>query len=51
MIIDNEIFVENNRKIRAPFYKIDELQIWGATAMILSEFVELNEKILLNSYR
>ncbi|MFP4448211.1 MAG: NUDIX hydrolase [Bacteroidales bacterium] len=42
----NQTFTENNKKYTAPFYKVDELQIWGATAMILSEFMELNEKAI-----
>ncbi len=50
-IIENEIFIENNKQFRAPFFKIDDLQIWGATAMILSEFIALHENILTNSCR
>ena len=40
-LVANERFIENNRHIHAPFYKYNGLQIWGATAMILSEFLEL----------
>ncbi|MFP3860024.1 MAG: NUDIX hydrolase [Bacteroidales bacterium] len=42
----NQTFTENNKKYTAPFYKVDNLQIWGATAMILSEFMELYEKTI-----
>ena len=39
--IQNESILENNRQIQAPFFRYDGLQIWGATAMILSEFLEI----------
>ncbi len=29
------------KKITAPFYVFDEFEIWGASAMILSEFIDL----------
>ncbi len=45
-LIQNESIRENNRHIKAPFYKYNGLQIWGATAMILSEFLELYRKSL-----
>ncbi len=32
-------------KFNTPVYKINNLDIWGATAMILSEFSEINNKI------
>lgn len=44
-IYEDEIFLEDNRKITAPYYKFNDLQIWGATAMILSEFFEVHQKI------
>ena len=28
-------------KVQVPFYKIDDLEIWGATAMMLAELVEI----------
>ncbi len=34
-------FNAGNQKIKAPFYIFDEFEIWGASAMILSEFVDL----------
>ena len=35
-----EIKVRNNR-VKTPFYKINKHKIWGATAMIMSEFAEV----------
>lgn len=40
-LIENEGILENNRLIQAPFYKYNGLRIWGATAMIMSEFLEI----------
>jgi 8-oxo-dGTP pyrophosphatase MutT (NUDIX family) len=40
-LIENEGILENNRHIKAPFYKYNGLRIWGATAMIMSEFLEI----------
>ena len=36
----------NNASIQAPFYEIGGYQVWGATAMITSEFTEVLKKIL-----
>jgi 8-oxo-dGTP pyrophosphatase MutT (NUDIX family) len=47
-IVEDEVFIENNKAFNAPFYKVNDLQIWGATAMILSEFVALNEMVKSN---
>lgn len=47
--VKNEIFIENNKTFNAPFYKVENLNIWGATAMILSEFIELHTEVLTNS--
>jgi 8-oxo-dGTP pyrophosphatase MutT (NUDIX family) len=44
-IFEDEIILDDNRKVIAPYYKFNELQIWGATAMILSEFFEIHQKI------
>ncbi|MFO8234330.1 MAG: CoA pyrophosphatase [Bacteroidales bacterium] len=44
-INQSKTFKENNKKYTAPFYEIDDLNIWGATAMILSEFLELYKKV------
>ena len=32
------INLSNGQKIQAPFYSVEDLKIWGATAMMLSEF-------------
>jgi len=34
-------FIVRNQKIKAPFYIFNEFEIWGASAMILSEFADL----------
>jgi len=39
-ILSGEIEVRIQR-IKTPFYEIDEHKIWGATAMIMSEFAEI----------
>lgn len=39
-VIDQN-FYENNRLIRAPYFKFGDKKIWGATAMIISEFIEV----------
>ncbi len=35
----------NNEQIVAPFYIINDIEIWGATAMVLSEFIEILKNI------
>jgi 8-oxo-dGTP pyrophosphatase MutT (NUDIX family) len=45
-LIENDGITENNRHIKAPYYQYNGLQIWGATAMILSEFLELYRQSL-----
>lgn len=37
---------KNNHTIKAPCYKIKDARIWGATAMILSEFLEVNGRLI-----
>ena len=34
-----------NQKINTPFYNIDNTKIWGATAMIMSEFSEIINRL------
>jgi 8-oxo-dGTP pyrophosphatase MutT (NUDIX family) len=41
LISDDHIY-ENERIIQAPYFQYNHLKIWGATAMILSEFIELH---------
>jgi len=43
-IISNT-FEINNQTITAPFYIFNGFEVWGATAMILSEFIEVLDKI------
>lgn len=38
-------FTDNNFKINAPYFDINGNNLWGATAMILSEFIEIVRKI------
>lgn len=38
-------FVSNNTIVEAPFYYVKDNRIWGATAMILSEFFEIYSNI------
>ena len=38
----------DNREVLVPYYNIDGNHIWGATAMILSEFLEVIKNIPLN---
>ena len=40
------IKTSNNVAIQAPFYEVGGYQIWGATAMITSEFIAVVKKIL-----
>lgn len=39
--VKEKIFEAKNYKIPAPYYELGDAQIWGATAMILSEFKEI----------
>jgi 8-oxo-dGTP pyrophosphatase MutT (NUDIX family) len=38
---DSETLYHHNRPVEAPFYRVGKDKIWGATAMILSEFLQL----------
>ena len=45
---EKSITLSSGRKIKAPYYEIDGLTVWGATAMIISElniFVEESKNI------
>lgn len=44
IIYNGEIY-ENERYIKAPYFHYKQFKIWGATAMILSEFIELHQNI------
>ena len=39
--LDSETIFRHGQSIRAPFYRVGEEKIWGATAMMLSEFLQL----------
>lgn len=47
--LKKEIWTLRDRKALVPFYHFGEHKIWGATAMILSEFLTLVEEFLINS--
>ena len=38
-------FTVRDSKITAPFFILNDIEIWGATAMILSEFIDIIKKI------
>ncbi len=38
---DREKVFRHNHAIDAPFYRVGDEKIWGATAMMLSEFLQL----------
>ncbi len=39
--LDSERMLRHGQSIEAPFYRVGKEKIWGATAMILSEFLQL----------
>jgi len=43
-ISEKEFITSNKMKVKAPFYKIRKFAVWGATAMIISEFIEILKK-------
>lgn len=40
-ILHGEFSTSSGKSIRAPYYKIDDVIIWGATAMMISEIADL----------
>mgnify|MGYP006298256861 FL=1 len=44
-LIFNDHIYENERYIEAPYFHYNRFKIWGATAMILSEFIELHRDV------
>jgi len=44
-VSENEFLVIGNKKIHAPCYNFNEHKIWGATAMIVSELIEVLSNI------
>ena len=47
--LKKEIWPLRDRVALVPFYHFQEYKIWGATAMILSEFLSLVEKFIISS--
>ncbi len=47
--IKTKVFHGHNYSIQAPYFDINGQAVWGATAMILSEFMEVLKKIKANS--
>jgi len=45
--IVSKTFTINNEIVTAPFYIVNGIEIWGATAMVLSEFIEILKNIEL----
>ncbi len=39
--VDSEILYHHQQSIEAPFYRVGKEKIWGATAMMLSEVLQL----------
>ena len=44
-ISENEFIVMKNKKIIAPCYNFNNNKIWGATAMILSELIDVLKNV------
>ena len=42
---DSETMARHGQTINAPFYRVGDEKIWGATAMILSEYLQLASKL------
>lgn len=47
-MVRRERWTREGRTMIVPFYRIDEWPIWGATAMMLNEFLVLSRRILEN---
>jgi hypothetical protein len=41
----HEIRTLAGRPVKVPFFKVGNEQVWGATAMILSEFLDVVERV------
>ena len=44
-LITNETIHIRNTKVKAPFYNFKNVKVWGATAMILSEFADILKSV------
>lgn len=40
-ILEGEFLTINGIKVKAPYYNLDGIKIWGATSMIIAEFLEI----------
>jgi len=47
---DSEILERHGQNIKAPFYRVGTEKIWGATAMMLSEVLELASRLPIHRY-
>lgn len=45
----NRRLLSSGQSMETPFYLIDEQEVWGATAMILSEFLEVVRRVELQN--
>ena len=39
-MVEGEVEIPGGRKLRVPYYQVENHQVWGATALILGEFIE-----------
>lgn len=46
VILNGEIKLFLEKKLKIPYYNIDKHIIWGATAMIMSEFVQIIKSVI-----
>lgn len=44
--IQRDLWYIDQRVLRVPYYQFDDYEIWGATAMIISEFLVVVEQVL-----
>jgi 8-oxo-dGTP pyrophosphatase MutT (NUDIX family) len=40
-VLDSEVLHHRGRPVETPFYRVGQEKVWGATAMILGEFLQL----------
>ena len=43
-VLDSEVLYHRGRPVKTPFYRVGQEKVWGATAMILSEFLQLDSQ-------
>ena len=39
-MVEGDVTIPDGRQLRVPYYQVDHHQVWGATALILGEFIE-----------